>query len=831
MKSATSLQGVPISVPQQNFRPRVLGKFLGLGTDKFHVRGVTYGPFQPDRWGCEYHDEASVKRDFSTMVQYGINAVRTYTPPPHWLLDLAQQFGLLLLVGIPWEQHVTFLEDRRRARSIEGKIRKGVADLGRHPAILAYSIGNEIPAPIVRWYGRRRMEAFLRNLYTEAKQQDPEGLVTYVNYPTTEYLQLPFLDFLAFNVYLETQEALRSYLARLQNLADERPLVMTELGLDSRRNGLEAQATTLDWQIRTAFETGCAGGFVFAWTDEWHRGGLDVDDWDFGLTDRQRNPKPALDRVGEAFRNLPFPVAEDWPRISVVVCVYNGAKTIRKCLDGLVGLKYPNFEILVVDDGSLDDTASLVSGYNVRLISTPNGGLSRARNRGLAEAKGEIVAYIDADATPDPHWLTYLAYTFKHSGHAGVGVPNIHPKSDLIADCISRSPGNPCHVLLTDVEAEHIPGCNMAFRRSELEAVGGFDSRFRIAGDDVDVCWKIRQRGWTLGFNPAAMVWHEPRPTIYGYWKQQLNYGRAEAMLERKWPGKYSLFGHVAWRGRLYGPASAATNPLRWRVYHGVWGTRLFQHIYSPTPSTIRSLLLMPEWLLVITSFAGLAALGLFWSPLLLALGLVLLSAGAFVGNACLSAHRVLAQEADSSGVGATSLTLTSFLHILQAVARLLGRLHYNLKPWASRGKGGSLLPRPRSISHWSEEWKPLTGWLSSLEYNLQVRRVAVIRGGEFDRWDLKAWAGLLGGARLLSTVEEHGEGKQLLRIRLTPILNWKALWIVPVLIGTAVAAALDGVWVVFLPLALISLVLTIKPFLEAGATIKAVFNVVKDWE
>ncbi len=82
MKSATSLQGVPISVPQQNFRPRVLGKFLGLGTDKFHVRGVTYGPFQPDRWGCEYHDEASVKRDFSTMVQYGINAVRTYTPPP-----------------------------------------------------------------------------------------------------------------------------------------------------------------------------------------------------------------------------------------------------------------------------------------------------------------------------------------------------------------------------------------------------------------------------------------------------------------------------------------------------------------------------------------------------------------------------------------------------------------------------------------------------------------------------------------------------------------------------------------------------------------------------
>ena len=831
MKSATSVQPVPVLVPAQTLRPKVLGKFVGMGAEKLYLKGVTYGPFRPDRWGCEYHDEASVTRDFSAMVEYGINAVRTYTPPPLWLLDLAQQFGLSLLVGIPWEQHVTFLEDRRGARSIEATIRKGVGGLGRHPAILAYSIGNEIPAPIVRWYGRRKMEGFLRNLYTEAKQQDPEGLVTYVNYPTTEYLQLPFLDFLAFNVYLETEETLRSYLARLQNLADGRPLVMTELGLDSRRNGLEGQATTLDWQIRTAFEAGCAGGFVFSWTDEWHRGGLEVEDWDFGLTDRQRNPKPALNLVGEAFRTLPFAVADDWPRISVVVCVYNGAKTIRECLDGLVGLEYPNFEIIVVDDGSKDDTASIASTYKVKLISTPNGGLSRARNTGLAAAKGDIVAYIDADAYPDPQWLTYLAYTFKHTKHAGVGGPNIHPPADLVADCISRSPGNPTHVLLTDVEAEHIPGCNMAFRRSELEAVGGFDSRFRIAGDDVDVCWKIRERGWTLGFNSAAMVWHEPRPSMRGYWKQQLNYGRAEAMLERKWPEKYSLFGHVAWRGRLYGPASAATNPSRWRVYHGVWGTRLFQHIYSPTPSTVRSLLLMPEWLLVIAYCAVLAALGLLWKPLLLALGLVLLSAGAFVGNACLSAHRVLDQAADSSGVRTTPLVLTSTLHILQAVARLLGRLDYNLRPWARRGKGGSLLPRPRSISHWSEQWKPLTGWLSALESNLQARRVSVIRGGEFDRWDLKAWAGLLGGARLLSTVEEHGEGKQLVRIRLTPILNWKALWIVPVLVATAVMAALDEAWVVFLPLVLISLILTVKPFLEAGATIKAVLNVVKEWE
>ena len=69
---------------------------------------------------------------------------------------------------------------------------------------------------------------------------------------------------------------------------------MAEIGLDSMRNGVEKQAETLDWQLRTIFAKGCAGAFVFAWTDEWWRGGFDIEDWDFGLVDRQRKPKPAL---------------------------------------------------------------------------------------------------------------------------------------------------------------------------------------------------------------------------------------------------------------------------------------------------------------------------------------------------------------------------------------------------------------------------------------------------------------------------------------------------------------------------------------------------------
>jgi len=254
-------------------RPDPRGKFLFRGREKLYVRGVTYGTFRPQPDGALFPTPEIVEADFRQMVEAHVNAIRTYTVPPAWLLDLAASFGLHVLVGIPWAQHITFLDDRKTRKRIEVSVRDAVRSCRRHPALLAYLIGNEIPAPIVRWYGRRRIEAWLRRLYGVAKGEHPDALVSYVNYPTTEYLDLSFLDFVCFNVYLETREQLRSYLARIQNLAAEKPLVMAEVGLDSRRNGLERQAEVLEWQIREVFAEGCAGAFVFAWSDEWHRGG------------------------------------------------------------------------------------------------------------------------------------------------------------------------------------------------------------------------------------------------------------------------------------------------------------------------------------------------------------------------------------------------------------------------------------------------------------------------------------------------------------------------------------------------------------------------------
>src|SRR6266851_1011993 len=357
-----------LSVPFS--RPRACGKFIFVGQEKLYIRGVTYGPFRPDENGYEYLDPKLVEQDFTQMVANGLNAVRTYTVPPRWLLDLAEQHGLRVMIGLPWQQHVTFLDDREQIQAILDRVRAGVRVYAGLPAVLCYAIGNEIPAPILRWYGARRIERFLERLYRAAKAENPTALFTYVNYPSTEYLKLPFLDFVCFNVYLEQPESLDGYLARLQNLTNDRPLVMAEVGLDSRRHGEEGQSVSLDWQIRTVFANGCAGAFAFAWTDEWHRGGFDIEDWDFGLVTRERQPKQALSAVRKAFSAAPFASDIKWPRISVVVCSYNGARTIRECFEGLHNLDYPNYEVIVVNDGSKDRTAAITKEYGFRLINT-----------------------------------------------------------------------------------------------------------------------------------------------------------------------------------------------------------------------------------------------------------------------------------------------------------------------------------------------------------------------------------------------------------------------------------------------------------------------------
>ena len=259
-----------------------------------------------------------------------------------------------------------------------------------------------------------------------------------------------------------TKLNLRSYLARLQHVAGNLPLLLAEAGADSIREGLDGQAELTAMQIRAAFAEGACGAIAFAWTDEWWRGGHDVDDWAFGLVDHDRRPKPAAAAVAEVFSEAPFSSAEQrtWPKVSVVVCAYNAADTLDDCLTSLDQLTYPDYEVIVVNDGSKDDTEAIARRYPfVRLITTPNNGLSAARNIGLSAATGAIVAYTDADVRVDPDWLTYLVQPFLHSDVVAAGGPNVVPADDpWVAQCVARAPGGPTHVLFDDRIAEHVPG-------------------------------------------------------------------------------------------------------------------------------------------------------------------------------------------------------------------------------------------------------------------------------------------------------------------------------------------------------------------------------------
>jgi O-antigen biosynthesis protein len=745
-------------------RPVAYGKSLYINGQKFRPFGVAYGALATE---SGYPDRDQVNRDFTAMAKSGINTIRTYSVPPRWVLDAAQEHGLMALIGTAWEQHVAFLETRSRVADINRRVRSEVQRCAKHPALLGFCVGNEVPADIVRWYGHRRVEQFLNQLVGAVKSEDPEALVTYANYPSTEYLSVAAADFVTFNLYLERHRDLEAYLARLQNVVGDRPLVLGELGLDSLSNGEELQAAVLSKQLQCAGRAGCAGTFIFSWTDEWRRGDCDVTDWAFGLTRRDRAPKPALAAATAALAAGPFPTDRVWPEFSVLVCTHNGSRTIEQCLQGIAALNYPNYEVIVVDDGSTDQTPEIVKHYDVRLIRTANDGLSSARNRALAAANGEYVAYIDDDAIPDPDWLSHLADTFLTSNHAGVGGPNIPPPGgNMVAEAVANSPGGPAHVLLTDSEAEHIPGCNMAFHRKRLIAVGGFDKQFRIAGDDVDICWKLTRAGETLGFNPVAVVWHHRRTTIRGFWRQQWNYAKAEGDLERKWPEKYNSTGHISWTGRLY---SRLPFSGRMRIYHGIWGSGLFQPRHERNHSFFPAMLSFPEFYLATLIVAAMSLVAAvvqrsfwpLWFVSFLAIPVV---------QAISRAWKCPVNKPRSSIQVLQLRLLTAWMNVLQPLARLLGRLTAGLTPWRRRGMGhGFTFPWPQRFENWNENWQSASQRLRTLESALEQQGCAIARGGEYDRWDLEVRGGLLGAARLIAVVEEHQKGTQLVRFRVWP--------------------------------------------------------------
>jgi hypothetical protein len=417
-------------------RVRRDGKFFRLGAEKFHVKGVTYGPFAPDADRCYLPGPAQARRDFEQLVELGANCLRIYCVPPKWFLDLAHEMGLKVFLDVSWPKNLAFVGDPGVTEQACQAVRESARACGNHPAVFAISVVNEIPPDIVRFSGARNVERFIDDLVAVAKAEAPNCLVTFANFPTTEYLKPRDIDFVCFNVYLNDPSVFRNYLARLQNIAGELPLMLGEYGIDTMQQFSEdRQAEILGQHVKVSFEEGCAGTFVFSYTDDWFAHGWPVEVWGFGVTRRGRDEngyrpkKPAFDSVREMFARVPQTADVKLPMVSVVICSYNGASTVESCLRSMQRLRYPGgFEVIFVDDGSTDNTQEILRRFPwVKNIQQKNMGLSYARNVGMNAARGEVIAYTDSDCEADEDWLYYLALALVRSGHVGMGGPEPDP--------------------------------------------------------------------------------------------------------------------------------------------------------------------------------------------------------------------------------------------------------------------------------------------------------------------------------------------------------------------------------------------------------------------
>jgi glycosyltransferase involved in cell wall biosynthesis len=234
------------------------------------------------------------------------------------------------------------------------------------------------------------------------------------------------------------------------------------------------------------------------------------------------------------------------PTVSVIVPTYNAAATIDECVRSLFELRYPSpkLEVVVVDNGSRDGTAAAVSRYGQRilLLLERKRGAAAARNAGLARARGEVVAFTDADSTVHPEWLRHIVTPLQDPG---VGIAGGSILAGPGANEIERF-GERIHDHRRAIEEQRPPYAvtgNWASRRDLLCDLGGFDERFR-RGQDVDLSFRTIQAGYRLAFVAEALVYHRNESTLAGLFREGFVHGFHGVHARRRHKAFLRQYGH-----------------------------------------------------------------------------------------------------------------------------------------------------------------------------------------------------------------------------------------------------------------------------------------------
>jgi glycosyltransferase involved in cell wall biosynthesis len=259
-------------------------------------------------------------------------------------------------------------------------------------------------------------------------------------------------------------------------------------------------------------------------------------------------------------------MADNWPFVSIIVPVYNGSRTIDDLLASLLALDYPaeRHEILIVDNKSTDDTRERVQRYPVTLLEeTEIQSSYAARNRGIEAAKGEILAFTDADCVVEPTWLKRLLADHKEPRWGGfAGARKAYPPANLIErydaqgwmfdlSCLKKPFFRACTVgerLCSQVPVldyrSHIllpanlvspPTANVAYRRIVFEKIGTFDQRM-TSGGDFDLAWRLQtQTDWQIAIVLDAVVYHQYRANLAELASMYRRYGGSYTTLALKY--------------------------------------------------------------------------------------------------------------------------------------------------------------------------------------------------------------------------------------------------------------------------------------------------------
>ena len=262
------------------------------------------------------------------------------------------------------------------------------------------------------------------------------------------------------------------------------------------------------------------------------------------------------------------------PTVSIVIPVKDREEELGRCLDTLDRLAYPGdrIQVIVVDDGSSDGSADVARRHGALVV--PSGGCGRgpaaARNRGAAAASGELLAFIDSDCTASEGWLAELIPAFSDPATAAVGglvdgMRDAGPLDRYEAVMSSLSLGSRERSGNTGDDTFYLPSCNLLVRRKAFLGAGGFSDGMHV-GEDVDLTWRLRDRGWTIRYLPQGRVWHEHRARLVPFMSRRFDYGTSEGLLQTLHPERHKKMVIPPLLGILLGLALVALFTGWWQL-------------------------------------------------------------------------------------------------------------------------------------------------------------------------------------------------------------------------------------------------------------------------